>query len=85
MQQQPSHFLGGLDFRPAMPGTDSPNTAFDWPAVERAVRAYCAEIGADDSCTLGAIAWASKVGVNTLHGIREGKRRAEALKARASK
>ncbi len=74
--------LAGLDFRPVLPVCSAPPVAFDRPAVERQVVAHCARIGCDDSNTTAAVAWAQRNGFNTMHAIRIGKARADALRAR---
>lgn len=74
--------FNGLDFRPQLPVCDTPSPMLDCAAVKRAVANHCGVIGADESNTTAAIAWAHRNGFNTLHAIRVGKARAEALRAR---
>ncbi len=74
--------VAGLDFRPVLPVTDRPPELLDRPAVERAVRTYCGTIGASDSTTDAAVAWAQRNGLNTTQAVRIGQARANQLKAR---
>lgn len=74
--------LAGLDFRPVLPVCDQPPETLNHSTVERQVIAYCVQIGCDESNTTAAVAWAHRNGYNTLHAIRIGRARAEALRAR---
>ena len=57
-------------------------TRADTAEVTKAVRRYAHAIGCDASNTQAAIAWSLRSPGHTLQAIREGRRRAEQLRAR---
>ncbi|HDS1834353.1 TPA: hypothetical protein QEM98_000438 [Stenotrophomonas maltophilia] len=57
-------------------------TRADDAEVTKAVRRYAHAIGCDASNTQAAIAWSLRSPGHTLQAIREGRRRAEQLRAR---